>query len=29
MHKTVTVRDIWEYFGYRQIYGNTDMKEAI
>ncbi len=24
MHKTVTVRDIWEYFGYRQIYGNDD-----
>ncbi|MCR5066832.1 MAG: HPr(Ser) kinase/phosphatase [Erysipelotrichaceae bacterium] len=24
MHKTVTVRDIWEYFGYRQIVGNEE-----
>ncbi|MBQ6654390.1 MAG: HPr(Ser) kinase/phosphatase [Erysipelotrichaceae bacterium] len=33
MHKTVTVRDIWEYFGYRQIVGdddslNREIKEA-
>ncbi|MBO4218233.1 MAG: HPr(Ser) kinase/phosphatase [Erysipelotrichaceae bacterium] len=24
MHKTVTVRDVWEYFGYRQIVGNDE-----